>query len=91
MLFVIAYDVVDDGRRRRVMDTLKDFGRRVQYSVFECDLDARALEELAGRLRVELDESADSCRVYRLCAACAAEVRILGLGEHYSEPGFVVI
>ena len=41
MLYLISYDVTDDARRRHVMEALKDFGRRVQYSVFECNTRAR--------------------------------------------------
>jgi CRISPR/Cas system-associated endoribonuclease Cas2 len=41
MLYLISYDVSDDTRRRRVYEALKDFGRRVQYSVFECETEER--------------------------------------------------
>ena len=91
MLYLISYDITDDGRRRRAMEALKDYGRRVQYSVFECDLDEAGLEELLGRLDFEVERRTDSCRVYRLCAACAGEVRILGRGGRYEEPKFVII
>ncbi len=91
MLYVISYDVSDDGRRRRVMEALKDFGRRVQYSVFECNLDEGGFDELWGRLDFEIDPAIDSCRFYRLCEACAGAVRILGKGDRYREPGFVII
>ncbi len=85
MLYLISYDVADDGRRHRVMEALKDFGRRVQYSVFECKLEGPALEELMGRLDFDIDGATDSCRFYRLCEGCAAEVRILGKGDRYGE------
>jgi len=91
MLYLISYDVSDDQQRRRVMEALKDFGRRVQYSVFECNLDAEGLAELLGRLEFEIDGKTDSCRLYRLCEGCAGEVRILGKGDRYREPGFVII
>ena len=91
MLYLVSYDVSDDNRRRHVMEALKDFGRRVQYSVFECNLDVSGLDVLVGRLDFEIDPATDSCRMYRLCGSCAEEVRILGKGDRYSEPGFVVI
>ena len=34
MLTVVSYDVRDDRRRTRLAHALKDFGERVQYSVF---------------------------------------------------------
>jgi CRISPR-associated protein Cas2 len=91
MLYVISYDVAEDAARRRVAEALKDYGRRVQYSVFECGLDQKGVDELRQRLAAEIDPSADSCRVYRLCEACAGEVVILGRGGHYIEPAFVVV
>ena len=91
MLYLISYDVTEDGGRRRVFEALKDYGRRVQYSVFECDLDEKGLDELWRRLEPEIDAETDSCRIYRVCEACAREVTILGRGDRYSEPDFVVI
>ncbi len=36
---VVAYDIPDDKRRLKVMNTLLDYGgTRVNYSVFECML-----------------------------------------------------
>lgn len=39
MWFVIAYDISDDRRRDQMADLLGRYGRRVQWSVFECHLD----------------------------------------------------
>ena len=91
MLYLVSYDITDDNQRRHVMEALKDYGRRVQYSVFECNLEAKALEELLGRIEFEIDARTDFCRVYRLCEGCASEVRILGKGDRYSEPGFLIV
>ncbi len=91
MLYLISYDVTEDGARRRVLEALKDYGRRVQFSVFECDLDETALEELKSRIEPEIDVQTDSCRFYRVCEGCAKEVEILGRGDRYSEPKVVVI
>ena len=91
MLYIVSYDVSDDARRRRVHEALKDFGRRVQYSVFECGLDGKALEDVRARIEVEIDPATDSCRIYRVCEACAAEVAVIGRGDRYSEPDFFII
>ncbi len=50
MLIVVSYNVANDRRRTRLAQELENFGRRVQYSVFECLLDARQLERLRTRL-----------------------------------------
>ncbi len=40
MLTVIAYDIAEDRRRTQVSTLLEDYGVRVNYSVFECELSA---------------------------------------------------
>lgn len=37
--YVVAYDIREPGRLRRVHKTMKGFGEPLQYSVFVCDLD----------------------------------------------------
>ncbi|MBM3749311.1 MAG: CRISPR-associated endonuclease Cas2 [Acidobacteria bacterium] len=91
MLHVVSYDIADDGRRRKAAETLKDYGERVQYSVFECGLDGAGLEEMMGRLKAVIEEAEDSCRVYRLCGACEGEVWIVGKGERYEKEKTVII
>jgi len=65
--------------------------RRVQYSVFECDLDPKAIAELRDRLDFEIDAKTDSCRWYRLCEGCRHEVYIMGRGDLFFEPPYVII
>ena len=36
--YLIAYDIREPARLRRVCSIMKDFGVRLQYSVFLCDL-----------------------------------------------------
>ncbi len=91
MRYLISYDIADDRRRHRIVEALKDYAHRVQYSVFECDLGPDELDVLLKRVGAAMEETEDSCRVYRLCADCAGQVRVLGKGEPYEEPKVVVI
>jgi CRISPR-associated protein Cas2 len=50
-LFIVSYDIADDDRRGDVADVLLSWGRRIQYSVFECSLG----ETAEARLRTQLD------------------------------------
>ena len=50
---IISYDISDDRRRRKIMQTLEDFGRRVQFSVFECLLLPVEFEKLQQKLVAE--------------------------------------
>lgn len=53
-------------RLRRVARACKDYGQRVQYSVFECKLEAQQWVRLRERLLREIDEEEDSLRFYFL-------------------------
>ena len=81
MFVVVSYDVTNDRRRNRISKTLLDYGTRVQYSVFECNLTASQLSELEQRLLKVYDEAEDTIRIYRLCAGCLKTVRAYGRGK----------
>jgi CRISPR-associated protein Cas2 len=91
MLIVVSYDVVDDRRRTRLAHALKDFGKRVQYSVFECRLKDDQLDRLRTRIEALIDVKQDSVRLYRLCQECTAKVEIQGTGQVTSDPDVYVL
>ena len=77
MLVVVCYDIPKDQRRTQVMQCLKNFGRHVQYSVFECDLTPAQLELLRRRLRSLLPPPVDSVRLYFLSEDDARRTEVL--------------
>lgn len=89
MFYVISYDIIDDKKRAKVADTLLDFGKRVQYSVFECELTDVYLENLVRKLK-KIISPEDSIRIYSLCSQCSKSIRILGVGN-ITKDEFVVI
>lgn len=91
MFYAISYDIRDDRRRLRVAKILKDYGERVQLSVFEADLDDKALARLQQRLGRCLDPAEDSVRFYPLCAACVPKIIILGQGVVTQDPEVIII
>lgn len=65
MIVVVAYDIVEDGRRADVAMLLSGYGPRVQLSVFECEV--RSTEEmrrLRHELRARIDPLTDQVRLY---------------------------
>jgi CRISPR-associated protein Cas2 len=70
MHFVIAYDIPSDRRRQKIMNRLKDSGVRVQYSVFEAELDEARFQHLLSDLLKLLRPRDDRLHVYRLCQNC---------------------
>jgi CRISPR-associated protein Cas2 len=91
MRYVIAYDVADDSRRTRVAKILESIGERVQGSVFETDLNDKALARLQERLAKVVDTESDGIRFYQLCGECAREVRIIGQGKVVRAPDVLII
>ena len=71
MMVLVTYDVATDtpeGRRRlrRVARACEDWGQRVQFSVFECDVDPAQWTALRTRLTNVIDPGTDSLRFYML-------------------------
>lgn len=58
--FLVAYDIRDDKRLRRVHKTMKGFGWAMQYSVFICDLDRIELYDMETALGQEIHHGVDS-------------------------------
>ena len=77
MLFIIAYDIPEDGTRNLIAAELQNWGQRVQYSVFECDLNHGQARKLEGRLRT-LVSGPDNIRMYPLCDGCRRRIVITG-------------
>ncbi len=80
MFYIVSYDISDDRKRTRVAKILLDYGTRVQYSVFECNLDNNLLKKMTARVAKFVSED-DSLRIYTLCAKCKATVKVFGRGE----------
>lgn len=75
---IISYDIPDDKRRTKIAKTLEDFGTRVQYSVFECDLKPMQLQRLRQRLQKIVKPRCDDVRFYFLCEACVPKMKRMG-------------
>ena len=71
MWVIVSYDVSTDtpqGRRRlrRVAQVCKNYGQRVQKSVFECKVNEIQFEKLRRELLKEINKSEDNLRLYSL-------------------------
>lgn len=86
MLILVTYDVSTktpegEGRLRRVAQVCKDFGQRVQKSVFECSVDQAQYEDLSRRLVDCIDKHEDSIRFYRLVEPRDRYLKVFGLNK----------
>ena len=85
MFILIAYDVsttdrAGQRRLRRVARACKDYGVRVQKSLFECQL-GKTEWALRSRLLKEFDPKQDSLRFYHLDEDARDKTEHHGLGE----------
>ena len=91
MYLVVSYDIHDDKRRNRLHKTLKNFGERIQYSVFECDLTKEQVLRMQHAMkRIIKEEDQDSVRFYHLCDGCKSKIDRIG-GVLPREDGPVVV
>lgn len=90
MLYVlVTYDVNTEtkaGRRRlrHIATVCKDFGQRVQYSVFECQVTEAQFESLRHRLIKTIKEQEDSLRIYHLRGRCEEVMESYGIDNYIS-------
>lgn len=63
--YAVVYDITSNAERAKVDKALKDFGFRVQKSVFECRLNKKGKEDLIEKLK-KLNIKTGFIKVYRL-------------------------
>ena len=78
MLHLVAYDIRDAKRLRHVAKTCEDFGIRVEYSVFECDLSDEHFSALWALLRENISEEEDCILAYKICGSCVTKIESMG-------------
>lgn len=96
MFVLVSYDVstMDKaGRRRlrRVAKTCKDYGQRVQFSVFECIVDPAQWAVMRQQLVDEINPKTDSLRFYFLGSNWQRRVEHVGAKEGIEQEGLLMI
>jgi CRISPR-associated protein Cas2 len=96
MLYLIAYDVATttpEGRRRlrRVAQACKNYGQRVQKSVFECLVEPHHWLLLRSSLLALIDPDEDSLRIYPLDENVRRRIEHIGKGESIDFEGPLIV
>lgn len=82
MLVLVSYDVSTEKngqkRLRRVAKVCKNYGQRVQYSVFECMVDPTQWTIMRQNLINEIEPELDSLRFYFLGSNWKRKVEHIG-------------
>lgn len=92
--YLVAYDVRDDKRLRRVYKCLNGYGDPVQYSVFFCDLSAKERVLLVADLTERIKRDEDQVLIVNLGPSegrALKAVEFLGRTLDPSQRGVVVV
>ena len=86
MMVLVSYDVctldkAGKRRLRRVAKACQNCGQRVQFSVFECEVDPAQWVALKNELEDLIDPASDSLRFYYLGAEWRRRVEHVGAKE----------
>ena len=96
MLVLVSYDVATSQpggqkRLRRVAKACKNYGQRVQFSVFECIVDPAQWAMFRQCLEKEIDPDKDSLRFYFLGANWQNKVEHIGAKISLDQEGPLII
>lgn len=96
MMVLVSYDVRTSKpggarRLRRVAKVCRNFGQRVQFSVFECLVDPAQWTRLRQKLIDEIDEEADSLRFYFLGANWRGRMEHVGAKVSIDQEGPLIV
>ena len=95
MFVLVSYDVSTEDsqgqkRLRRIAKTCRNYGQRVQYSVFECLVDPAQWTALRAKLIDEMDPERDSLRFYFLGSNWKHRVEHVGAKPSLDQEGPLV-
>jgi CRISPR-associated protein Cas2 len=83
-LYIVAYDIADDRRWRRIFKMMHGYGRWLQLSVFQCRLTARRRAEMALRLEAAMHLRDDHVLILDLGPADMVDPRVESLGKPFA-------
>lgn len=83
--FVVAYDISDEKRLRKVFKVMRNYGDHLQFSVFECQLTPSDLVRLRGELGQIIHHGEDQVLFVDLGPADGRGDRVItALGKPYT-------
>jgi len=80
MFFVVAYDIEDDKRRKKVSEILECYGVRVNYSVFEIEVSEKELKKLILDIS-KIHHKQDNIRFYAMHKDTIKKSFVIGKGS----------
>jgi CRISPR-associated protein Cas2 len=103
--YVVCYDITVTKFRSKLVKLLKNYGLRLQYSVFVCQMTKDTCEELEDKIfeyltwkenlirqneRLALQSASDSICLFSLCQHCLKQVKQFGKEMDFFETDVVL-
>ncbi len=89
--WLVAYDIANPKRLRKVATACLDYGVRKQYSVFLCRLSATDFVRLRTRLYDLIHLTEDQVLFIPLCGKCVVQMETLGRPTEAPDANDVVV
>lgn len=83
-LYIVAYDIADPRRWRRVFRVMEGFGEWLQLSVFQCRLPSVRYAELVQRLDGIIHHENDHVILMDIGVADQVAPQVVSLGKTYN-------
>jgi len=91
MRYLVAYDITDDRTRDRLAKILLDFGKRLQESLFLCEIDPDQKAKLLERAKKVVNPIEDKLHLIPICNQCWENVEAIGIAAKPEDPDYYVI
>lgn len=85
-LYIVAYDISEPKRWRRVYKLMKGYGHWLQLSIFQCRLTARRRAEMTARLEESINLADDHILIVDMGPADNVDPLVESLGKAYEVP-----
>ena len=86
MLHIVAYDIRDPKRMRKMALLCLDYGVRIQYSIFQLDFNKTLLDQFVAELKELADPDTDSIMIVPVCEKCRKSIQCVGQMQPFELP-----
>jgi len=87
-MILVTYDISDDKLRTKFAKFLDQYGRRLQYSVYEIKNSPRILNKVLAELETKYEEKfavTDSVLIFQMCKGDTKKIQRFGFAAHDEE------
>lgn len=82
-LYIVAYDIADAKRLRRMFKLMKGYGEWLQFSIFQCRLSRKRHAELVALLDGMIHHKSDHVIFLDLGLADSVKPKVVSLGKNF--------